>query len=243
MNWKRSEIEIQRKYYAETAEKYDELHVSEKDEHFFALSFLIGILDFFEIKSILDVGSGTGRALMHIKKVVPDIHIIGVEPVEELREVGYRKGLHKTELIEGYITNLQFHNQQFDLLCAFGVLHHVQCPSLAISEMLRVANKAIFISDSNNFGQGSPFLRAIKQLINFFGLWGLSNFIRTNGKGYTISDGDGLSYSYSVFNNISLLKRHCASIHILNTTGSGINPYRSAGHVALLAIKKQETGS
>ena len=38
------EIEKQRRYYAETANLYDAMHVNEQDEHFFALSFLVAAL-------------------------------------------------------------------------------------------------------------------------------------------------------------------------------------------------------
>lgn len=68
-----------------------------------------------------------------------------------------------------------------------------------MSEMLRVAQKAIFISDANNFGQGRFLARTAKQALNALGLWKTVDFIKTKGKGYTISEGDGLAYSYSVF--------------------------------------------
>jgi len=35
------DIEKQRRYYAETACKYEAMHVNEKDEHFFHLTFLM----------------------------------------------------------------------------------------------------------------------------------------------------------------------------------------------------------
>jgi len=76
-------------------------------------------------------------------------------------------------------------------------LHHIRKPALAVAEMLRVATKAIFLSDSNNFGHGSPLGRSIKQTIDLLGLWPLADWIKTKGKGYTISEGDGLAYSYS----------------------------------------------
>ena len=110
---------------------------------------------------------------------------------------------------------------------------------MAIAEMLRVAKKAIFISDSNNFGQGSWFIRNIKQLINFFGLWSVADFIKTKGKGFRISEDDGLSYSYSVFNNYQQIKDQCKIVYIINTSKSeGANLYKTAGKVAFLGIKK-----
>src|SRR6185436_11973411 len=108
-------------------------------------------------------------------------------------------------------------------------LHHVARPAVVVEEMLRVARRAIFISDSNNFGQGSAAARRVKQALDGLGLWGLANLVKTRGKGYSISDGDGLSYSYSVFNDYPLIERHCRSVHVLNTRSApGTDPYRAA---------------
>jgi ubiquinone/menaquinone biosynthesis C-methylase UbiE len=232
------EIDIQRRYYSATAHKYNHMHLQQGDEHFFALSFLVGIIDHFGFKSVLDVGSGTGRALLYIKERKPKILVKGIEPVEELRDVGHNSGLSKNELVAGDAMNVDFDDGAFDVVTEFGVLHHVRYPHLVVSEMLRVAKRAVFISDSNNFGHGNFTSRTIKQLLNFLGLWQVADLIKTGGRGYRISAGDGLSYSYSVFNNYKQVKNQCKSVHILNTTSGAINPYRSASHVALLGIKK-----
>lgn len=233
-----TETDAQRRYYAETAHEYDAMHVNADDEHFLALSFMVGVLDHFQIRSILDVGAGTGRALRYIKSRRPDIRIAGIEPVKEMREIGYAQGLSRQELMEGDATRLEFDASEFDLVCEFGVLHHVRKSEQVVSEMLRVAGKAILISDSNNFGHGSPQARALKRAINWLGLWKLADWVKTGGKGYTLSTGDGLAYSYSVFNDYRQIRRHCGSIHLLNTSDGGINPYATASHVALLGIKR-----
>ena len=235
---KQQEIEIQHNYYARTAGRYDEMHVNKKDEHFFALAFMLAAIDYLEVRSILDIGSGTGRVVRYIKENRPEMQIVGVEPVRELREVGYSHGLSENELIKGDATKLKFDDGQFDMVCEFGVLHHIKHPEKAVSEMLRVAKKAIFISDSNNFGQGRLLVRTAKQALNALGLWRVADFIKTKGKGYTISEGDGLAYSYSIFNSYQLIKTRCERVHLLNTNDGGSNFYRTAGHIALLGIKK-----
>ena len=228
---------MQRAYYARTANAYDRAHAHEGDAHYFALSFLLGALDFLEATSVLEVGAGTGRALLHLTRYRPELTVRGIEPVDELREAAYAKGLSRGILLAGDGNTLAFADQEFDAVCAFGVLHHVPRPDQVIREMLRVARRAIFISDSNNFGQGSPITRTVKQAINAVHLWRLANWIRTRGRGYQITEGDGLAYSYSVFNDYELIRRHCRSVHILNTAEAGVNPYRSASHVAMLGIK------
>lgn len=231
------EVAIQRAYYESTARKYDAVHVHEKDEHYFALRFLEAVIGHYGIASVLDVGAGTGRVAHYLKAKHPTLRIVSVEPVKELREVGHAKGLSEAELIEGDATKLQFADGAFDLVCEFGILHHVRHPETVIAEMMRVAKVGIFISDSNNFGQGSPLSRAIKQLLDALGLWRVADWVKTKGKGYEITEGDGLAYSYSVFNNYAQIARVCRT-HIFNTESAGINPYRTAPHIALLGIKK-----
>jgi len=231
------EIVAQRRYYADTAHIYDTMHVSDADEHGFALQIMLSMLDFMDIKSVLDIGSGTGRCISEVKRRRPHVRIRGIEPVAELRSIGHGKGIGRDELTDGDALALDFQSGEFDLVCEFGVLHHLRRPERAVAEMLRVARKAIFISDSNNFGQGRWLSRSIKQCLHWAGLWPFANYVKTRGKGYSLSAGDGVAYSYSVFTNYRLIQAHCNRIHIFNTTAAGINPYRTAKHVALLGIK------
>ncbi len=228
---------IQRAYYARTAADYDGMHLGDA-EHEFATSIMLASMDYLGVQSVLDIGSGTGRALRHIRKSHPAVRVLGIEPVAELRQIGHRNGIAPEELVDGDATRLPFKDGEFDLVCEFGVLHHIRNPQDAVREMLRVSKKAILISDSNNFGQGSLAARIFKQLLDTCGLWPLADWIKTRGKGYTISEGDGLAYSYSVFNNYRQIREQCRSVHVMNTTAAGTDPYRSASHVVLLGIRE-----
>jgi ubiquinone/menaquinone biosynthesis C-methylase UbiE len=238
----RSATEIQQAYYLETADKYDEMHNQDRDEHGLGLAYMVAMIEFFGIGSVLDVGSGTGFTLLKLKEKLPHIRAVGVEPSTAQRAIGYGKGLSDTELVDGDATRLGFADGSFDLVCEFGVLHHIPRPELAISEMFRVAKKAVFISDSNNFGQGGKFSRFLKQAINALGLWSAANLIKTRGRGYTFSAGDGVSYSYSVFSNYKQISKHCSSVYLLNTGNSAPNLYRTSSHVALLGIVRAKIG-
>lgn len=232
--------DFQRQYYSQSASKYDQMHVVGSDlEHTFALHIFESIIKFLNAKDILDVGSGTGRVIEFLKfSKNRNINVLGIEPVEELRKIGYQKGISPAQLLEGDGTKIAYSDNYFDISCSFGVLHHVKNPELVISEMLRVSSKGIFISDSNNFGQGSLIERSIKQILNFFNLWWVYNLIRTKGKGYQISEGDGLFYSYSVFNNMKYIKKHCSKVHIINSSpNTSNNLYKSASHVVVIGIK------
>ena len=232
------QIDIQRSYYKSTANDYDQLHPDNvNDAHDLAFSWMLSLIDLFEIKSILDIGSGTGRQIKKIIDLKPDIKIVGIEPSKELREVGYTKNINPELLIDGNGMSLNFEDGEFDLVCEFAALHHMPFPEKAVSEMLRVSKKGIFISDANNFGQGSFIARSAKQILNKIGLWKVFDLIKTQGKGYTISAGDGLAYSYSVFNNYNLIKKNCEKVHLLNTSNASYNLYKSASTVALFGIK------
>ena len=172
----------------------------------------------------------------------PTTKVVSLEPVAELRQIGYRDGLGPDELIDGDAYALPFAPGSFDLVCEFGMLHHVKFPSRAVAEMLRVGKRGIFISDINNFGNGAPAARFAKQIINAMGLWKFADSLKTRGRGYEISDGDGLAYSYSVYNDFAQISRLC-DIYSLNTQPGAINPYRSASHVALLGIRRSDTSS
>lgn len=231
------DAEIQRAYYARTASTYENLHVHEDDGHTFALNLMLGATDFLGVRSVLDIGSGTGRAVSAMKRMRPALNVVGIEPVKELRSVGYSNGLTDSELRDGNALGLDFQDGAFDLVCEFGVLHHIRPTAKVVAEMLRVAKKAVFISDNNNFGQGSLISRTLKQAINAIGLWPIADFIKTRGRGYMISEGDGLAYSYSVFNDYEQIARQCSRVHVLNIEGDGRSAYKSAPGVALLGIK------
>lgn len=230
-------VEKQREYYRQTAGKYDSMHLGDP-EHEFALAAMIGWFDHLGIRSVLDVGSGTGRAILSIKNLRPSIRAVGVEPSDGLREIGYQKGLSATELINGDAQALPFPDNSFDLVCAFGVMHHVPDPDRAALEMTRVASRAVFISDHNDPGRGTHITKPVKRLTKAVGLWRLYKTIITRGKGYRITDDDGLWYPYSVLDTCKTISALCPEVHFLGTKPSGPN-LLWASHVALLGLKHQ----
>lgn len=229
----------QRQYYERTARQYDAMHVRDNDEHYVALSLLSGVIAHRGYASVLDVGSGTGRAIGYLKHHHAGLRVLGVEPSESLRSIGHRQGIAETELVDGDATALDLANNSFDVVCEFGVLHHLRNPSQAVAEMLRVARKAVFISDDNHFAAGSPLLRLSKRWLASIGAWKFAYLIKTGGKGYRYTEGDGISYAYSVFDDLALLRSRCAQIYMTNTTPGGPDLYRTASHIALLGIKAE----
>jgi SAM-dependent methyltransferase len=230
-----SEVEHQRSYYAATAQAYEAAHVQEDDEHFFALAWLAGLVQHYRVESVLDVGCGTGRALRYLKPRFPQARLTGVEPAPELRAVGHRAGLTAAELIAGDATRLEFPDESFDIVCEFGALHHIREPRKAISEMMRVARLGIFISDDNHLAAGSRANRWVKRTLNALGVWNVAYRLRTGGKGFRVSAGDGLSYPYSVFDDLAYIRQRCDRVHMINAKGTGPDLLAGAPNVALFA--------
>jgi len=231
-------VATQGDYYQRNAGWYDDYHLAVDLEHEFALDFMLSTLERFSIRSILDLGSGTGRVPLAVKKRHPTVRVIGIEPSLALRERGYAKGLAPHELIDGEGTKLPFTDGTFDLVCEYGALHHIKDHRAAVSEMMRVAKKAIFISDNNTFGWGSPRSTLVKRAARRFGLWKLAEYVATRGRGYMETKDDGIWYLYSAFDSFQQIRPHCKMVHVLNIKDtSGADLYKGTSHVAILGLK------
>jgi len=230
------EVALQREYYARTSHAFDAMHL-QGDEHVLACHLLVAFLKAQNPDAtILDIGAGTGRLFEFLQEQNLQFTIIGVEPSHAQRGIAYNKGIRPDHLIEGDATKLEFPDNHFDFCTEFGVLHHIKKNRQALREMCRVASKGVFLSDSNNFGQGTFLVRVIKRLLRILRLWKLAVLFNTGGKGYTYSDGDGVFYSFTAFDCISILREKFPSIYIWNTKPlKGKNLFFGADHVAILA--------
>jgi ubiquinone/menaquinone biosynthesis C-methylase UbiE len=232
--------ELQRKYYETTAQDYDASHAER--EHVVALHLLAAFIEMNQVRSVLDVGAGTGRAMRFLRERFPKLVVKGVEPVDGLRARGHAQGIAEDDLIAGDGSSLPFADGSFDLVCEFAVLHHVRQPANVIREMNRVATRMIAISDCNFMGQGRGSLRLLKLAIWSAGLWRVADWFKTRGKGYTYSEGDGIAYSYSVFQNLALIRSAWADVQVYPTSADGgrlAGPLVSAGHVLLVAQNRK----
>jgi len=204
----------QQDYYAETASGYDSMHVQPGDAHFIALEYVAVLLDVVRAKSVLDVGSGTGRAIQFLGQRRPDLRIEGVEPVSKLREQAQAPG---TVMHDASGEDLPFHDGSFDVVISFGLLHHVPAPAPVITEMTRVARFGVMISDANRFGQGSTAAGMLKLAVHRAGLWPKFEHFRTKGRGYLESEGDGIFYSYSIFDSMPQLQTWADRVFVIPT--------------------------
>ena len=233
--------EMQAAYYERTASSYDAIHNSSEDhEHTRALGYIDMISSASGLTTFLDVGAGTGRGVRFLRD--RGKHARGIEPVVALIEAAEQAGLDKGLIMQGDGYNLPFADGSFDVVFECGVLHHVAKPSRVVAEMTRVAKRAVFLSDSNRFGQGRLSSRYLKLLLYKLGLWPAARFIQTRGKMYSISEGDGLAYSYSVFDSYHQLAAKSKGIWLLPTSPapssvqSWAHPLLTSSHVLLCAF-------
>jgi ubiquinone/menaquinone biosynthesis C-methylase UbiE len=201
-----SPVEIQRRYYTETAERYDHMHAFEGAGDPSVLKYVTALFQSAGVQSVLEVGCATGRGLRSLQDALPDAFVCGLEPVGALLREATRAGDHmQISWIQGVGESLPFADRSFDAVCEFSTLHHVPDPAPVVREMLRVARKVVLIADSNRFGQGSMTTRLIKFALYKTGLWRAYWLFRTRGKGYIMDEGDGLAYSYSVYDSYDLV--------------------------------------
>jgi ubiquinone/menaquinone biosynthesis C-methylase UbiE len=241
-------ILTQRRYYTETASRYDVMHAHESVDGDDGMQMLFSFLRTLEVRSLLDVGSATGRGLPRLAEGVPNALICGVEPVEALIRQGISSGVNRgLPLLQASGDALPFADKSFDAVCEFGILHHVPEPARVIEEMLRVARTVVVISDANRFGQGPLPLRTIKLLLYKLKLWNVFDFLRTRGKGYQVSEGDGVFYSYSVYDNLHQIQQWAHNIDLLpigeTRAWSWFHPLLTSGNVLLIAVRKKQVSA
>jgi ubiquinone/menaquinone biosynthesis C-methylase UbiE len=234
---------LQARYYQQSASAYDSMHNDSQDhEHNLALQYIDMIGNAFGLQTFLDVGAGTGRGIRFLRDRGKEVR--GIEPVAAMIEKAEANGVPKGVLLQGSGYELPFEDGTVDAVFECGVLHHVADPARMVGEMIRVAKRAVFLSDSNRFGQGRHAARLLKIALYKCGLWRAARFVQTRGKMYIVSEEDGIQYSYSVFDSYKQLASRTEQIWLLPTAGvqskqsSWLHPLLNSTHVLLCAFKE-----
>jgi SAM-dependent methyltransferase len=167
--------------------------------------------------------------------------MVGVDPVQAMLDVAVERGVPRERLILGSGEALPFEDGAFDAVCEFGVLHHVPDPNAVVREMTRVARRAVFISDDNRFGYGNLPRQLLKVAMFRTGLGRLSTLVRTRGKGYFLTEDDGLAYSYSVYDSYKELAVWADRIIFVPLRSKGqrswAHPLFTATHILVCAFR------
>lgn len=235
-------VQIQRCYYADTASEYDSMHAFEGVADRFTQAYISSILAMLDIQTVLDVGSATGRGLRDFQQALPGAFVYGLEPVAALVQQARLSGDSAAlAMVQASGEALPFSEASFDAVCEFAILHHVPDPAKVLREMMRVSRRVLVVVDCNRFGQGPWPLRIFKLLLYKLGLWGIFDYIRTRGKRYQISEGDGLFYSYSVFDSYNLIAEWADRVLLIpgekTEVKSWFTPLLTSQGIILVAIR------
>lgn len=236
-------VALQREYYTQTAAVYDTMHGGEGDSNPEILYTVSALLEMVKPRTLLDVGCGTGRGIEYLSEKMPSVAAFGIEPVRALIEQSRAKDPARAgTIMQGSGDKLPFADRSVDVVCSFAILHHVREPNAIVREMLRVADKAVLIVDSNRFGQGSRPMRFVKLALYKTGLWPAVNFAKTRGKGYMVTEGDGVAYSYSLYDSFDLLASQSQRVLMLPSesghTSSWFHPLLTSHGLIAFAIKR-----
>jgi 2-polyprenyl-3-methyl-5-hydroxy-6-metoxy-1,4-benzoquinol methylase len=239
-------IARQRAYYADTARTYDGMHGFE--EHRLALAQVAAFLHGLGARTMLDTGCGTGLAMRYMAENVPELETYGNDPSAELLGVAHERfGIPEERLEVADSTKLPYADGQFDVVVETAVLHHVPDPAAVIAEMLRVARQAIFISDSNAYALGRPAARFAKLALTRIGLLDRVNRWRRGGTDWYYTEGDGVAWTYSVYDSLPQIRAACPEVIVIPTQ---IDEQRSASwpllyspHVLVAGFKQPFSGS
>lgn len=237
--WAQAAQRRQAEYYAATAGEYDGWHLGEH-EHDVALRFIAALAIGLGCRSALDVGTGTGRGMRFLDGAAPGLDVVGIEPVPALVDRAVHNGVAPERIVIGSGESLPFPDDHFDLVFETGILHHVPNPAAVVAEMLRVARVGVFLSDDNRFGFGPWPWRAVKLGLKLSGLWPVAYRLRTRGRGYRVTEWDGVGYSYSPYDSFGALARWGRVFTIATdpvSTGSWLHPLMTSGHVLMGSVR------
>lgn len=213
-------VSAQREYYRTTASEYDGMHAF--TEHYVALGHATAYIRALGASSVLDTGCGTGLAMRFLQHQLPELRVHGNDPSEDL--LGVAMGSHgiRAEQLECISSeSLPYADESFDVVLETGVLHHVPTPERVVKEMLRVARRAVFISDQNYYGMGGAGARMVKFALARLGLLQRVNRRRRSGHDWYYSDDDGVAWDYSVFDSLPLIGSACREVLVLPTGQDG----------------------
>lgn len=147
---------------------------------------LLSLISKKQVDSILDVGCGEGFTLNRLKENGIGKKLEGIEYKKEAIELG-KKTYPDIKITEGSIYNLPYKDNSFDLVLCTEVLEHLDDPSKALEELIRVSKKYLVLSVPNEpffmfaqFVRGKNWSRFGNDIehINHWTMFGFPKFIK-----------------------------------------------------------------
>lgn len=109
---------------------------------------IIGMLKSINPATILDVGSGRGRALWAIAYNMPELNILCLDKCDwrvDVINAVHKGGVDRIKAILGDAEKINLESNSFDVVVASEVIEHIPDAQRAVAEMLRIA-KQYFIA-------------------------------------------------------------------------------------------------
>lgn len=240
--WRFAPQQMQLEYYRRTAVDYDADHVADDDEMTESLQHIVEFIRRLGIRSVWDSGCGTGRGIRYLQRTAPEVRVEGNDPSPELLEVATSKHGVPASLLHCSDTRaLTLAPGSFDAVMSLAVLHHVPDPTSVVRRMAEIAGRALFIADANYMGQGSLVSGIAKLALTRAGVWPVVKYVQQGFKGWGYSDGDGVFYSYSIFNDLPILQQMFSKVMVIplgrTSTAAAAMPLLRAPVVLVAAFK------
>lgn len=149
---------------------------------------LLGLISEKKVESILDVGCGEGFTLNRLKENGIGKKLEGIEYKKDAIELG-KKTYPDIKIKQGDIYKLPYQDNSFDLVLCTEVLEHLDNPSKALKELIRVSNKYLVISVPNEpffmfaqFVRGKNWSRFGNDIehINHWTMFSFPKFVKKN---------------------------------------------------------------
>lgn len=107
------------------------------------------------IPKILDIGCGPGFLLFEIKKLIPDVRLVGVDSSEQMLEIAKEKAEQndngEIELKKGFAEDIPLPDDDLDVVVCLNCLHDFKDARKTIEEIYRVLrNNGLFILKDKN---------------------------------------------------------------------------------------------
>lgn len=148
-------------YYNSIASGYDDLY---GEEQLKKLNFIIGKLpsNFFEgVKTILDVGCGTGISSDYFAKLGFDV--VGVDPSSGLLE---QNTFGRCKFVLGSAEELPFKDNSFDLVVSFTAIQNFDDLLNGLKEIRRVCKKKFILTFLKGVSSSEKIDAVIKEIFD-----------------------------------------------------------------------------
>jgi ubiquinone/menaquinone biosynthesis C-methylase UbiE len=145
---------------------------------------------------VLEVGPGPGFIAIEIARLLPDVHVTGLDLSETMIEIATGNAQEhsvseRVEFREGDAAKMPFEAESFDFVVSSGSLHHWKEPSRIFREVHRVLKPGCraLISDLRSDAPAEEVQAFAEQIDSRFMRWGLRHSF---GEGYTVQKAEQL---------------------------------------------------